>query len=1055
MRTPFIPLKSTLRQPLRTLFLLLLIGAISFAFIGKTVEFLIVQRETNRLGSYYRSIGTLMLLNPDREDMLHGHEIGAGADLISDSPYIALEDRIKLSSGVMPNAYNASIHDSAAEHDSELGQLMKGLYKTDVWFYGTLISVNEILYSEADIFNPDPEEEPYVVGYTLIFKVDTVLGGYPEDIREGVSKAFLFLFEGNEGAIPQIEAMIEGQRYLIRGWEDHAFTMDPHWRNAGANMKLRPLDDEALWYLPLPPNGDLDWNDPDLTGIKNEIDILNQNLHSLGVQATKDMSALIWMQESMRIYYLVDGRWLNRQDDLEGRHVMVIPAGLAHIRDFALGDTITLTLRGLHDPYLPEYIMTETDRERWRSYPTTQVTFEIVGIYDRPGSIYGSVGDDQVYIPYSTLPEGVENTYSGMLRGYYSFVLESSKHQDAFRAAYEDALAEMGIGFFFAENNGQAFWKAVDPLKQSAAANVLVYGGVQALALALAVFLYLRGRRNDFAILRALGVPTKSALRQTLLPIILVGVVGIIGGGFASWRYALDKAGETLSTLPTPAGVVPSPSLSLLWLMGLCAGVGLLLAFFAWVGVRSLGRQPVLALLQGRAAQPTPRGREQKQASPTDAGETVQPVNTTTADQPTRVATSRKGYFTILARFAFRRITRLPLKSLLTLGVALGFVLALGWIRWTMDRNQAVVDHLYETTVVEVDIVKALGGVGIPAHPVQTMLQSGFVQESTLEAVTDRTGIGYAETPSEPIKYHDVSYALWGFNQPETFFTRNLPGGTVKYANGWDETLFTQDWHSEDINQTGIPAVFPESILLEHNLALGEVIYLEKRGGIHKYLIAGYYTGPIREISKQFLLPMFYRTPPILVPVSGLQITDGDALRYILAQFTIDPAKNRALPAFKATMEAEFNETTDPTSAVRVLFWDEELRTVVAPLEKNFRLLQVLYPVTIAVAALIGGGLCLLLVMQTAQDSAILRVLGTPRGAVRSILVWEQGVLSLVGLVLGLVGLAIIRGDWSAALAGQALLNAGLYLLGALVGAVLGAISVTKQKPLELLQVKE
>ena len=1053
MRLPNIPLKSTLRQPMRTLFLLLLIAAISFAFIGKMVEFLIVQKETNRLGSYYRSIGTLMLLNPDRDDMLYGHEIGAGAELISGSSYIAFEDRRKLSSGVMPNKYNASFEGSATEHDSEFGRLMKGLYNTDVWFYGTLISVNEILYSEADIHNPNPEEEPYVVGYTLIFKVDTVLGGYPEDIREGATKAFLFLFEGNEAAIPQIEAMVEEQRYLIRGWEDPAFTMDPHWRNASATMKLRPLDDEALWYLPTPTDIDLDWNDPNLTGIKNEIDILNQNQHSLSIIATKDMSALISMQESMRSYYLVKGRLLNRQDDLEGRHVMVIPAGLAQLRVFALGDTITVTLRGLHDPYLAEYIMTETDREHWHSYPTIQVTFAIVGIYDRVDPRYGTLGDNQVFIPYSTLPDGFENTYSGLT--HYSFVLDSSKHQDAFRATYEASLAELGIKLFFVENNGQAFWKAVAPLKQSAAANVLVYGGVQALALALAVFLYLRGHRKDFAVLRALGVPTKSALRQTLLPIILVGVVGISGGGFASWSYALDKAVETLSTLPTPAGVAPSPTLSLLWLTGLCAGISLLLVLFAWVGARSLARQPVLALLQGRAALPAIRGRKQKSAPQPDSGEKVQPVIPATTYQPTRSTAYRNGRFTILTRFALRRITRLPFKSLLTLGVALGFILALGWIRWTMDHNQAVVDHLYETTVVEVDIVKALYGVGIPAHPVQVMLESGFVQQSTLEAVTDRTGIGIIENPSEPLKYHDVSYALWGLNQPETFFARKLPGGTVKYAYGWDETLFTQEWRMEDISQTGIPAVFPESILLEHNLAWGEIVTMEKRGGIHKYLIAGYYTGSIQEIPKQFLSQEFYRTPPILVPVSGLQTTDGDTLRYILAQFTIDPDKNRDLPEFKARMEAEFNETRDPISAVRVLFWDEELRTVVAPLEKNFRLLRILYPVTIAAAALIGGGLCLLLVMQTAQDSAILRVLGTPRSAVRSILVWEHGLLSLVGLFLGLVGLAIMRGDWSAALTGQALLNAGVYLVGALLGALLGAISVTKHKPLKLLQVKE
>lgn len=52
-------LKSALRQPARTLVLVPLSGLISFAFVSKVVEYLVVNRETDRLTGYYRSIGTL------------------------------------------------------------------------------------------------------------------------------------------------------------------------------------------------------------------------------------------------------------------------------------------------------------------------------------------------------------------------------------------------------------------------------------------------------------------------------------------------------------------------------------------------------------------------------------------------------------------------------------------------------------------------------------------------------------------------------------------------------------------------------------------------------------------------------------------------------------------------------------------------------------------------------------------------------------------------------------------------------------------------------------
>ena len=80
-------LTSTLRQPFRTLLLLTLLGLITFGFLTKAVEFMLVQRETGALGSYYRSIGVLEnIADPQAGD------ISAGIDLIETSPYFAYGD---------------------------------------------------------------------------------------------------------------------------------------------------------------------------------------------------------------------------------------------------------------------------------------------------------------------------------------------------------------------------------------------------------------------------------------------------------------------------------------------------------------------------------------------------------------------------------------------------------------------------------------------------------------------------------------------------------------------------------------------------------------------------------------------------------------------------------------------------------------------------------------------------------------------------------------------------------------------------------------------------
>jgi len=1056
--TPNICLKSTLRQPLRTLFLLLLIGLISFAFTSKAVEYLIVQREIDRLGSYYRSIGTLKPIYPDAPD------ISEGVELIRNSPYLALENPLRFSSGVMEGLYNSDILGYSSERSSPMGQQLRGLHNTDIWFYGTLFRREEILYIGGDRGDSIDLEEPEVVGYSLFFHVDQVIAGYPEHIQKGRDAGFLFPFEGNEGAIPSIEAMRKGQRYLVRGWKDIDFVVDPNWRNTGTTLKIRPLDDDALWYLPVAEGAEVDFNDPDLADIKNEIDILNENQHALNVKAAKDMSALTQMQESARHYYLVKGRWLNRQDDLEARNVMVITAGLAQIRGLELGHTITVKLRGLKDPgAIPEYIMSDKDRENWRSYPTYEETFEIVGIYDdiiNPD--YGYPSDNVVYIPNSTLPAGFENQDDSRENYNYSFVLDSPRNQEAFVNEYQDRLAKMGISLSFLDNSGKDFWAAVDPLRQSAAANLLIFGGVLALAFSLAAFLYLLQRQRDFAILRALGMPREKAIRQTLLPITLVGGVGILAGGSASWRYSLHKAGETLSTMPTPAGVAPSANLHPLWLAGLMAGITALLVLLAWVGTLSVARRPVLELLQGRSARPNGKRKSTRKASPEISNRDESTVGNAAYQGPAlqtpamQVPAARsaapagkleKGHFTVLGRYVLRRIRRAPLKSLLTVAVALGFVLALGWIQWTMEKNRATVNRLYETTVVEVDILKSPSGAGkgIPRAPVEAMMQSGFVQDAYLEATALRKRLRIIQDPPKA-KYYDGLYLIWAFNQPESFFSDKLSGASLEYAPGWDESLFTKTWTLEAIKDKGLPAVFPEKLIKEFDLKMGDELYLVKEVPVHTYIIAGQYSGKVLG-GIQF--------PPILLPLSGLEAIERSALRYDVAQFTLDPAKNRELPAFKAEMEEKFGAAGEGQSPPRIVFWDEELRSVVGPLEKNLSLLQVLYPVTIGASMLIAAGLCLLLVMQTAKDTAILRVLGTPREEVRIMLTGEQGLLSLIGLVLGLGLLAALRQEPAAAFSGSGMLNAGLYLAGAMVGAGLGAFFITQQKPLELLQVKE
>jgi ABC-type antimicrobial peptide transport system permease subunit len=117
--------------------------------------------------------------------------------------------------------------------------------------------------------------------------------------------------------------------------------------------------------------------------------------------------------------------------------------------------------------------------------------------------------------------------------------------------------------------------------------------------------------------------------------------------------------------------------------------------------------------------------------------------------------------------------------------------------------------------------------------------------------------------------------------------------------------------------------------------------------------------------------------------------------------------------------------------------------------------MRILYPITVAMATLIATGAAVLLMFQNAKEAAVMRMLGQTKRGTRIMLNAEQVILCLVGLLLGLVGLAVMRRDFFAILSWQSLMCAGLYLLGSLIGSITGAVLITNKPPLELLQVRE
>ncbi len=1026
--------KSVVRKPVQAILLFLLIASISFAFISKLAEYLIVSRETDRLAGYYRSIGSLEPANYDADD------VTAARALLSESPYVAFEDCRRACVATLDDIPNADIDGMLSDHPGK--SYTSGVHVSDVVLYGVLQTK----------YRDDATGD-----YWLKVEVDRVECGYPEYVKAG--DLLTLTARASDGDLfADLEQMEKSERYLLRAYFDP--TLAKGWESAKKNLFLKPLDEGTLF---LPAGADL--NAPEHAKLRTSIDMLRQNLSAVVAVTTRDMSAMPLVQHVSDFYYLTDGRWLNAADDAAQNPVCVVHKEFAALRGLSVGDTLSLTV---HDEpasfygYLPD----GSDYTAFKTRPTTPLTLTIVGTYGMLLSerYQPTQRNLVVYLPDSCMPAAYPaDGGAGVTSGDYSFVLRSSRDEDAFLNEYKDALSALGFTVSFVPNNAANFWASVTPLRQSAVMGVYIWSAVLLVALSLAAFLYVMQRRREFAILRALGMPVRQASRGALLPIAVLGLLAVFGGGILAWRYALSHAANTLAAIALPEGASAAVDLNPLWLIGLAAAVFFMLMLLAGAGVRTLSRTSVLALLAGGASkrkrvQSADQARVETPKTGRDAAVQHASMAALLPELLFEPPRTRRAGTAARLRFERRQLARAPLKSLLCISVALLFAFALSWMNRTMQDNRDEIDRLYDTTVVTADIVQnspstvisGSGGGVISQKMIDAVMESGFVTDAYLLAAAEWGEVlpdGYGKTPEEqaalPVERFPTLYA---FDRPERFFEEN--NVSVVYAPGWDASMFTEGgFHAR---QYGI--VMAETMMDRLGLALGEQVELcDNRGGSASFTVtlAGCYAGGIRAAES---------VEPVLISLPLLRMyhaANEQETYYTAASFTFDPAQNRELPAFREKMQAAVKETDAGLLALDFLFWDEELTTVVAPMEKNVQLMEVLYPVTVALSAVIAAGLSALLLLQNARCAAIMRVLGASRKKVRRVLCSMQMLLTALGVLLGVAcTMAVWRAD--ALLLWKPLaLCAALYLSASLAGSLAAALSVTAKMPLALLQVKE
>jgi len=1108
-------------------------------------------------------------------------DVSEGAAVITQSPYIGQEDNRRAAEGFLVGMQNADVIGMTAQVNAFRSARYNQQRMTETYFIAYLLYIDELYIRISD-----PDGDAAIRGTVVHMQICDVLVGYPEHAIEG-QEVTMYILRNIENYRNAVQYMQVGQRYLVRGAYVREYPRGARGRfmpdrrhgpllptigNSANTIMMWPLCEEGttedqVWFHPIATGQQVDFTLPYLSHIPAEMEMLRRDQSSVQLQGTADMTV---MPETDRAIRLHQGRLINHNDYLTANPVAVIDRTFARARGLELGSTISVTIPrhqhfvgqvGLRSFMTPLIRMDRNYQERF--YDAHTVELEIVGITVFEELTRYTAQSLFVFVPNSVLPQDIGvywrrwgwgdtyDEYGQSVQGrvelpviqlgqdyvpdvWYSFVLADSRYEDDFYQGHRWQIYDLGMDLVTYFVDSSNFWLSAAPILLTITFNLVLFLIVFILVMGLVAFLYLRQKRREIAIMRAIGRSTKRIMWQIVITAILFGIPPIALGGVAAWHFALNEATNTLvlfeeayeEAIPLTGyelrwqemfGDRPmldgrevgldidlNVQLGMYWLAALLAIVlALMILMVAFGGIRIL-RLPVLMQLQGAVSAPG-------KVKDTSSSETTAPSPSTDMYLPRQeLSRSAKDRVFSSLRWIRRHITRSPVKSVLGLAVTLFFIITLGWLQESIDRTAAEVDRIYETTIIRGEIAQNHAaahsgnyiGDNIRHVTVQRFLNTGYIYSAFMEAGFEETFVLPLRDGTMPefwrslIGYFHAASVRWnrymhsqiapfdhalGINDIEMFLQAHNVAATgrvfddthdfemLDYAQGARagglrniEIDFAPGFCADTFNIASytpgdiVPIIVSSHTLERRGLTLGDYAAMGynslglrrqdgRRSWSHIYVvIAGVHNRQIHHANMQ---------DAVLMPLMVLEHYVWQ-VRYISMDFAINPAYNREIGQIRETFELILNPTLVPDELgmqqLSLFVYDRELNSIINSLEQSMLLLEMLYPVAVGIALIIGAGIALIIVLQGTKNAAIMRVLGASKLKAGFITWAEQVLLCLLGLCIGVVALILMgRGI------DMVLMLSGMYLAGVAFGSAVGAVVITAKKPIEHLQVRE
>lgn len=646
------------------------------------------------------------------------------------------------------------------------------------------------------------------------------------------------------------------------------------------------------------------------------------------------------------------------------------------------------------------------------------VALTIIGASD-------SFPESWIYVPDVLLKAKEPDDYE-MPWQDYSVYVEDAQDIEGFLEAAEAFAEELDLKLDYSDDGWMDIKDSFQRGTQTLFLTLVLYVVGAALALILAVYLYVGRSRKSYAIMRTLGVPGREAGRAVVMPFALLSALAVPLGSVSGLFYARKIAAETLTRLMESVSgeYVPDTTLPIgvivLCIVSELLFISLATYSFLW----KMKKTPPLELLQ--------EGKVQRKAGKKSLPEIEDFQKAPARFDLTRISVAEeeipRGNYSAarnVASYILRHMKRGVGRTAVSLILA---VVLTGGIAMSVLARYAYQDAYY---------------------------QYGVKTNATQYAFTSVVSLSNSPLVKDFYCHHTLDVHVQGTDDNIFLYISNDLArylgdkSTVDYADGYDSSSF---------EGTGSLCLVGKEFAEELNVGLGDEIGMLS-GSLYYMLLNAEKKGETGSLENG------YKTYKVIGIVdSGDETLDhgvfagirNDLTNLYGADFMFDEcefllADNDRVGDLETLLEEEMNR--------RIVYAPYAAYTIdskgLVNITRIQELLEVLFPIAIVAAILIGIFVPLLVILQSSQEAAFLRILGATKKRVRCMLMFEQVILSIAGIILVAGGIALFSPDLFAR--GRDTLAAcfGLYLLGGILGAAAAAVQVTRHKVLELLQVKE